>query len=285
MKSYLEISITSPPSQHELLIATIAELGCRGFEETDTELRCYFDATHWNYTQQQRLETDIRRLLRTQSSNADIRMRTIEDINWNEKWEQTIQPIEVGEQIVIKPSWAKYESTHNRIVIVIDPRMSFGTGYHETTRLMIRLLEKHIVSGCSVLDIGTGTGILAIAAVKLGATHATGVDVDEWSISNATENVRVNNVAEKVHITDRPLDRLPVQQFDLIAANITLNTITGLLPEMMRRLKHTGVLLLSGLLKSDEQALIASLSEYNCEIAETISENEWIAVAAVVHRR
>lgn len=278
MKHYLEISITSPPSQRDLLIATMVELGCRGFHDTDTELLCYFDSTDWSRAQTQRLETDIRRMLRTISSNADVRLRTIEEVNWNEQWKRTIQPIEVGEKIAIKPSWATYENKHNRIVIQIDPKMSFGTGYHESTRLMLRLLEKYVKAGYSLLDVGTGTGILAITAVKLGVARAVGIDVDEWSLSNAAENVSINDVADRVLISNQPLDRLPARQFDLIAANMTLNTIIELLPEIVKRLKRPGVILLSGLLRNDEQALQAVLSSRGYTVAETISENEWIAV-------
>jgi ribosomal protein L11 methyltransferase len=294
VKTYLEISITATNSQRELLIPTMIELGCRSFQETETELLCYFEEkdspakppnkqrSRKNAGKQQinGLKDKIARMVRMISANADVRYRTIEEKKWNEEWERTIKPIEIGEKIVIKPSWAQYENKQNRIVIQIDPKMSFGTGYHETTRLVIRLLEQYTTPECSVLDVGTGTGILAIAAVKLGAQSAVAIDNDKWSIENAQENVLANAVSDKVTITTQPINELTNNQSHLIAANITLNTIIELLPEMVKRLKEKGILLLSGLLRDDEAALTAALSTYGFRVAEKISENEWIAVAA-----
>lgn len=256
------------------------EIGCHGFQETDTDLLCYFDITQWSKPKFIQFQADIRKLLRNMSTNADIRMRTIEEENWNEQWEQTVQPIEIGEKIVVKPSWASYENTSGRTIIHIDPKMSFGTGYHETTRLTIQLLERYVQHNTTMLDVGTGTGILAIAAVKLGVASAMGIDIDEWSVKNAAENAMANNVSHRVKISQQTLEMLPQTEFDLIAANITLNTIITLLPEMNKRLKKNGTLLLSGLLESDEHILTAALSHRDFKVVEKIFENEWIAVAA-----
>lgn len=296
----------------------MTELGCHGFQETETELLCYFvlrpvpslkllsvsdkvfgrqvDQTDWNEQQVERVRDGIKRLLRTISSNADIRLRTIEEENWNTKWEQSLRPIEVGKRIVIKPSWTEYENKNGRTVIQIDPKMSFGTGYHESTRLAVRLLENHVDAarpteripgsvgrsfgrGCSMLDVGTGTSILAIAAVKLGAERAVGIDNDSWSIENARENIQANQVASSVQITNTPLHKIAEKDFDIIAANITLNTIIELLPEMVLRLKRGGVLLLSGLLDQHEQRIGDELSRHGFTVVEKITENEWIAIA------
>jgi len=280
MKTYLEISISANEQQRELLIPTMRELGCDGFQETDTELLCYLDKAKWSDEKFTTLKTELKRLLQTISSNADIRLREFQEENWNEQWERTIQPIEIGKKLVIKPSWQEYNNKQNRIVIQIDPKMSFGTGYHETTRLVLRLLEHYLDVGCSMLDVGTGTGVLAIAGVKLGAKTAIGIDIDAWSIENAKENVLANHVDGQVVISYTPLETLQDNSFHLIAANLTLNTNVEMLTEFRRLLKDNGILLLSGLLKTDREKMIEHLQMHSFAILEELTENEWIAIAA-----
>jgi len=278
VKSYLEISITANETRRELLIPTMMELGAQGFMETDSELLCYFDKTRWTRRQMENLQHDVAQLLRTISSNARVKLQTIQEKDWNELWERSVQPIEIGEKLVVKPSWARYEKRDRKIIIQIDPKMSFGTGYHETTRLMLRLLEQHLREGSTVLDVGTGTGILAIAAAKLGARQAVGIDNERWAIENALENVKANAVADKIRITGQPLNRLTDASFDLIAANITLNTIIALLPEITRLLKPKGILLFSGLLLQDEETLTRHLKKNDCRLFDRLQEGEWIAM-------
>jgi ribosomal protein L11 methyltransferase len=280
MKTYLEISISASEQQRELLIPTMIELGCEGFQETETELLCYIAKSKWNEEKFIDLKTDLKRLLQTLSSNANIRLREFQEENWNEQWERSIQPIEIGKKLVIKPSWARYNNTDGRIVIQIDPKMSFGTGYHETTRLVLVLLEKYISVRCSLLDVGTGTGVLAIAAIKLGAETAIGIDIDEWSIENAKENVLANHVSEHVSISYTPLETLQYDSFHLITANLTLNTNIEMLTEFRRLLKDNGILLLSGLLNTDREKMVEQLDRYSLKILDELTENEWIAIAA-----
>ena len=294
-KTYLEISITANEHQQELLIPTMTELGCQGFQETETHLLCYIEKTHWNDAKSSALTLELIRLRRMQtiSANSDVQFRDIEEENWNAAWEKTIRPIEVGEKLVIKPSWQEYNNAANRIVIQIDPKMSFGTGYHETTRLTLQLLEKYVDAGrrlptgrivddssrFSMLDVGTGTGILAIAAVKLGAKSAIGIDNDEWAIENACENVNANGLADKITISSESLDTLH-STFDLIAANLQFNTIIEMLEIFRTKLRNDGLLLLSGLLVEDKENILRQLHEQWFTVVESLQENEWIALAA-----
>ena len=280
MKSYLEISITANDTQRELLMPTMIELGAQGFMETDSELVCYFDKTRWSPHQMENLQHDLTELLRITSSNARVKIQTIQEENWNAQWERTIQPMEIGQKLVVKPSWGTYQKTDRKIIIQIDPKMSFGTGYHETTRLMLRLLEKYVREGSSVLDVGTGTGILAIAAVKLGARNAVGTDNEHWAIENARENVKANAVTQKIRITSKPINQLTENYFDLITANITLNTIVELLPAMTERLKLGGILLLSGLLLLDEKSMVDHLEKNDYRLIDRMQEGQWVAVGA-----
>jgi ribosomal protein L11 methyltransferase len=279
MKKYLEVSISATESQRELLLPTMIELGFQGFEDTDTHLKSYLDMTRWDDAQFSKLKADLKQLLSTISVNAEVQFREIEETNWNAQWEQTIQPIEVGERLVVKPSWCDYPNAAGKVIIQIDPKMSFGTGYHETTRLTLRLLEKYIGGINSMLDVGTGTGILAIAAVKLGAASAWGIDIDEWSIDNANENIAANDVADKVTISDTPAESIN-RTFRLITANLTLNTNSELLPTFKKLLRDGGTILFSGLLVHDRERMLDRLKEEGLTILEELTENEWIAIAA-----
>lgn len=280
MRRYLEISISANERQRELLIPTMVELGCSGFMETDIDLLCYFETTSWDSARLARLEPEIRNLLGTISCNAAIRIREVPHENWNANWEESIRPIEVGQRFVIRPSWAEYENRDNRKVILIDPKMSFGTGYHETTRLMMLLLEEYLQNGDSLLDVGTGTGILAIAGALLGASRVEGIDIDEWSLENAPENVAINDVADVVTISDTALASVPDSAFTTIASNITLNTNIESLTEFLRILKPQGLLLLSGFLRTDEVHMEDAVKRSGFVIVKREHENEWGAIAA-----
>jgi ribosomal protein L11 methyltransferase len=279
MKTYLEVSISATGNQRELLLPTMMELGFQGFEETDTHLKSYIDKSQWDENQFAKLKADLKQLLQTISVNAEIQFREIPETNWNAQWEETIEPIEIGEKLAIKPSWSEYNNAGNRIIIQIDPKMSFGTGYHETTRLTLRLLEKYIHGINSMLDVGTGTGILAIAAVKLGASSAWGIDIDEWSIDNAGENIIANDVADKVTISDTPVTSID-RTFRLITANLTLNTNSELLPTFRKLLRDGGTIIFSGLLAADTETMRSRLRAEQFTILEELAENEWIAIAA-----
>ncbi|MBI5214335.1 MAG: 50S ribosomal protein L11 methyltransferase [Ignavibacteriae bacterium] len=279
-KLFLEVSVSASPSQQELLLPTLLELGSQGFLETESELKSYFDVTSFDELKSDAFKTELKKLVREISSNAVLSYKTFQEENWNEQWEQTIQPIEIGNRLVIKPSWSDYQNVHNRIVICIDPKMSFGTGYHETTRLTLLLLTKYLKQNSTILDVGTGTGVLAIAGIKLGAISAVGIDIDEWSIDNAKENVVLNNVHTVVQIQQNEIQDLPLTTFDIITANLTLNTNIDLMKYFQSFLSNNGILLLSGLLLVDRTKMIESLLNNQFEVLEELTENEWLAIAA-----
>jgi len=158
--------------------------------------------------------------------------------------------------------------------------MSFGTGYHETTRLMVALAERWTRPGTRVLDAGTGTGVIAIAALKLGARSAVGFDTDEWAYANAQENARLNDIADRFTVLHGDLAVVPPGHFDLVAANIQKNVIEEMLPGLLVRLAPGGTLLLSGLLSTDDDAMRGVLGRAGLAVAEAPREAEWIAYAA-----
>ncbi len=260
------------------LIALLAQAGFTGFAEEPATLEAYIPSQRWTPESAEVLRGLLRR-----AELASVRMAaplTVADRDWNEEWERSVQPIRVTERITVTPSWHRSRVTAEGTVIVIDPKMSFGTGYHETTRLMLRLMERHTPQGGSVLDVGTGTGILAIAAVLLGAGRALGVDTDEWSAVNGMENVRRNALVGSVEIRQGSIEVVPGGSFKMVLANIHKSVILEILDELVGRLTAEGILILSGLLREDEEAVGVALSRRSYRIVDSEREGEWIGLAA-----
>lgn len=280
-RNWIQVSIDTPEEYHDLLVGQIAALGFKGFQQEDRSLHCFIRRLAWTPD----LEGELRGLLaRFQSEFPESGLRyatqKLAERNWNLAWERNAGIVDATDRIIIKPSWKKLRKRdRGKIVLHIDPKMSFGTGHHETTRLCLFLLQEYVKKGGHVLDFGCGTGVLAIAAVKLGARSALAVDNDPWAINNARENVKKNRLEGKVRIAVRELARVPDRRFDTIVSNIDLPTITTTLPVLTKKLRPEGALLLSGLLTSDLSGFLDLLSHQDLVPIEIIDEDEWAAVA------
>ncbi len=271
------VAVTPDESVREIVIAALSDYKFEGFVEDELGVHCYIKKDDWH----ENIESIIKEI--SEQYNLPfvqyISTMDIQHKNWNEEWEQSIQPIHVSERFVIAPSW-NLGSSNSKTIIVIDPKMTFGTGYHETTRLMIRLMENYIQPNNSVLDVGTGTGILAIAAAKLGAKNIIGIDIDEWSLDNGIENTRRNKVEKEIEIRIGSLEVVPETNFDIILANIFRNTILDLLDTMLQKLSPKGRIIFSGLLVADQSIIETALNKRNVNVISFLRENEWIAIAA-----
>lgn len=279
-ETYLDILLSVPndDSLRETLAYQLHQLGFEGLMEDQDGLHAYILREHWDNA----LQTSVQAVWNTHApySIAISSITEIKNQNWNRQWEESIQPIAVTERIIITPSWHPLPEQEQKTVLIIDPKMSFGTGYHESTRLVLRMLERYLIANSTVLDVGTGTGILAIAAVKLGAQLAIGVDVDEWSYVNGKENVERNGLVKYVDVRHGSLDVVQEREFGMIMANITRIAITELLPAMLDKLQKDGLLLLSGLMADDRIAMEKTLQQHRCTLLSVINENEWIGIAA-----
>jgi len=277
----IEIAIAATGELRNQLIALLGQLGVEGFWEDDDLLKCYVPDERWSPSLEEEFRATVALIVRSSAQPAPaLRVHALPDRNWNEEWEKTIQPLHVTPHIVISPSWHAYEPAAGEVVLTIDPKMSFGTGYHESTRLILRLMERYLRPGCTVLDIGTGTGVLAIAALRLGAEAAIAVDIDEWSYANAMENAHRNGVSERLTILHGDITAVPALPYDLVLANIQRSVLTPILPAMCSRLKRDGTLLLAGLLTADREPMLAALRDAGLAPREELQENEWIALAA-----
>lgn len=202
--------------------------------------------------------------------------------DWDTAWKKNFKPIRASRRIVVRPSWETYRRKKNDIVVIIDPKMSFGTGTHESTRLALQLSEKYVARGMRVLDIGTGTGILAIAAAKLGARRVYACDVEEPSIHNARENFRRNRCREKMSLKLGSLAHLPKTwpaTYSVILANIQRTVIVDLLPAICARLAPGGMLITAGLLKEETETMRRAFQTHGLLEKTMRTDGEWAAFA------
>jgi ribosomal protein L11 methyltransferase len=208
----------------------------------------------------------------------DLNVAKEEQINWNEEWQKGLKVLKAGTKFAIKPTFVDYEPLEGEIVIEIDPKMSFGTGEHETTQLILGLLEKYGVNREFVLDAGAGTAILAIGAIKLGSKKAIAFDNDDWCLENGIENVKLNNVQDVVEIRICETKDIPESDFDLIVANIQRDVLMAIAADLEARQKPGGTLILSGLLINDEEIILPVYESIGYKLIDKAGKNEWISL-------
>ncbi|MEI6848235.1 MAG: 50S ribosomal protein L11 methyltransferase [Chlorobiaceae bacterium] len=281
--NYIELAFDIPPSLNELYIALLANEGIEYFQEEDHRLLAYLPETEWNKKKEEEMVTLVQeRLGHTPSYQVNIMF----DRNWNAEWEANLKPIEISARVLIVQKNKEITPKPGQIVIEINPKMSFGTGYHATTRLMLRQMEKLELKDKKIMDIGTGTGVLAIAARKLGNNHPIlAFDNNVWAAENAIENIEQNNAPDiKIELLDAEEDLVEnlKEGYDLIFANINKNVIDRILPVIMKYTPNAQVLL-SGILVYDEPWLKKLLKRLGYEIAQTIYEDEWLSSLVQPH--
>ncbi len=278
MKNFIEIVIKTQPYFPELISGLVYMIdSITGIEEREDELACYFtEFSDDDFNYLQKLLTNLRN--ESLIERFEIFRKTIEQKNWNVEWEKSIQPIRVSERIIIKPTFREYTPGKNEIVITIDPKMSFGTGYHQSTRIMIRLIEKYIKPKSKVLDVGTGTGILAIVCAKLGASKIITCDNDEFVKENALENFEKNDVKDKCSFIYGTIDNIEEKDFDLILANIQKNVLIEIAPKIKDKIKEDGLVILSGLLIEDDKDILENYISLGFKLIEKEIEDEWLGI-------
>jgi ribosomal protein L11 methyltransferase len=202
--------------------------------------------------------------------------------DWSSSWKAHFKPVRVGRRLLVVPSWEEPHARPDDIVLRLDPGMAFGTGGHETTRLCLELLER-IMDGMpltlspAVLDLGTGSGILAMAAVRLGASRVHAVDIDPQAVEVARENLAANGMEQLVECSTTPLEAL-TESYDVILANILAEELVRLAPHLVERLAPGGMLVLSGILAEKEELVRNGFAPHPLEYRETVTDGEWVAI-------
>lgn len=210
---------------------------------------------------------------------GEVKWVVRDDEEWKDTWKQYFKPFKFTEKIVIKPSWENYEPQPNDIVIELDPGMAFGTGTHETTRMCALLGEKYIKKGDKVFDLGCGTAILALSAVKLGASKALAVDIDDAAVKAARQNVQNNHESEKIEVRQGELHHIAREAYDLIFINIIADVILSLTDEIKHYVGNNTRILLSGIIKSRQDEVRKAYLEAGFQLIEELNQGEWVAMA------
>lgn len=272
---YIEIDFTIQPLQPatDILIAELAELGFESFLETDTGLQAFLPEARWDRTLLQSVQ-----ILRSGEFEISFKVNQLPLRNWNSEWEKNFEPIQVGGECLVRAPF--HPSRGFKYEIVIEPKMSFGTGHHETTGLMLEWLLELGVEGQSVLDMGCGTGVLAILASQRGAASVDAIDIDRWSYENALENAR-HNGRRNIFVKQGDALLLPAGRYDLILANINRNILLGDIPVYSKCLNAGGTLLLSGFYLKDLSAISEKCREHKLKFVKNKINNQWVAAKYV----
>ena len=206
-----------------------------------------------------------------------IECEKVSDIDWNENWKKFFVPTDIGEKLVIVPSWEKYDNTENRKILSIDPGAAFGTGTHATTSLCLELLEKYVDADTKMLDVGCGSGILAVAATLLGAKEALGVDIDSVAVKVAKENAQINNVTGKVTFEVGDLTKTVKGKYNVICANIVADAIIMLSKDIKQFFCEDAVYIVSGIIDIRAKEVKTALLGYGLTIIEEKKKDNWYA--------
>ena len=223
----------------------------------------------------------LRERFGTLNPEAEITVSGVNEEDWANSWKAYYKPIKIGERIVIVPAWEKYSAKEGEIIVRMDPGMAFGTGTHETTRLVIKLLEKYIKNGMRVADVGCGSGILAICASKLGAGECKAYDIDPVAVKVANENIKdsgLTNVTCEVSDLLKQVDKSG-GTYDVICANIVADIIIRMMPDVGALMDENSVILASGIIVERSEDVINGFEEHGFKIVERIDENGWCALA------
>ena len=272
---YIEYRFTVKPKEpaSDLLIAELGDVGFESFVEEEDDVLAYIQKTDWSENILENVQ-----ILDNPRYSFTHDYKEIEQENWNATWEQNFQPIIVDDVCMIRAPF--HEKIKVEYDIVIEPKMSFGTGHHETTHMMLQQILQLDVKDKTVLDMGSGTGVLAILAGMRGATTIDAIDIDNWCYLNAKENVERNNM-DFISVYEGDAALLKGKKYDLIIANINRNILLADMPKYVQSLNSGGVLLLSGFYTEDLDMITQKCVELELKFEKNLERNNWVAAKYV----
>ncbi|TAE22111.1 MAG: 50S ribosomal protein L11 methyltransferase [Cytophagales bacterium] len=272
--NYTELTLTLAPDYADILTAELAELGFESFVETDEGLNAYITEPEFD-------EVAVREVIAKYADQTAItyQITSLEKRNWNAEWEQSYQPIEVAGTVRVRASFHEPApgdgSSRFKYDLIINPKMSFGTGHHETTAMMLehQLGIDHVGKG--VLDVGSGTGILAILAAQMGAADVLAFDIEEWAVENAQENAELNHCPQ-IRVFQGTIDNVdPASRFDIVLANINRNVLLAEIPTYASLMRPGAYLLVSGFYEHDAIDIERKAKEAGLSPINGMSINQW----------
>lgn len=315
MNTWTEVTIYTTSEGIDIISGFLTAHGIKGHVIEDARDFCEFlegTEIHWDYVDEslmerknkesnvkfylpdnmQGIETfrQIKNTLEEQrflNEGVDLGRLAIETTNvneedWSTAWKKYYHPTKIGKRLVVVPCWEEYQLEENQIQVTLDPGMAFGTGTHETTRLCMQLLEECIKPEAAMLDIGTGSGILAITALLLGSKKAVGVDIDELAVKIAQENADLNGVGNQIELVCGDLIEKISGTYDVVCANIVADVIIRLSRDVKHFMHKNSVLLVSGIIDERCDEVVSALEEQQLVIQEKIEENGWVAMKLTI---
>ena len=311
--NWTEVKIYTTTAGIDPLTGSMLDLGLQGFMIEDAQDFDEFlhDTTpHWDYVDQAVMEKmkdcetcvtiyvadnpqgmeelmQVRQILaRLKAQDPDgkygrleLEMKDVDEEDWSNAWKKYYHPVQVGEHLVVCPSWEAYDRKPDEVVLTLNPGMAFGTGTHDTTRLCMELLEKYITPQDTVLDVGCGSGILAITAALLGANKIIGCDIDEVAVKVAGENAAPNGVQDRIAFHQGDLTSQVEGSFQIICANIVADVIIRLSEDAGRYLAKDGIFITSGIIDTREQDVLNALEQNGFQVIERRTSGGWVALA------
>ncbi|SIS87628.1 [LSU ribosomal protein L11P]-lysine N-methyltransferase [Zobellia uliginosa] len=272
---YIEYNFSVSPLQpgSDILIAELGEAGFESFVENEEGVLAYIQKEDWNEKILETLE-----ILNNPIFEVGFSMKEIEQENWNATWEKNFEAIQVADQCVVRAPF--HEKPDVAFDIVIEPKMSFGTGHHETTYMMLQFVLENDFEGKDVLDMGSGTGVLAILAALKKAAHIDAIDIDNWCYLNAKENVERNNCSH-ISVFEGDSSLLGERKYDVILANINRNILLADIPVYAQNLRENGALFLSGFYEEDIPLISETCLKAGLKFEKNLQKNNWVAVKYV----
>lgn len=311
--NWTEVKIYTTTAGIDPLTGSMLDLGLQGFMIEDAQDFDEFlhDTTpHWDYVDQAVMEKmkdcetcvtiyvadnpqgmeelmQVRQILaRLKAQDPDgkygrleLEMKDVDEEDWSNAWKKYYHPVQVGEHLVVCPSWEAYDRKPDEVVLTLNPGMAFGTGTHDTTRLCMELLEKYITPQDTVLDVGCGSGILAITAALLGANKIIGCDIDEVAVKVAGENAALNGVQDRISFHQGDLTSQVEGSFQIICANIVADVIIRLSEDAGSYLAKDGIFITSGIIDTREQDVLNALEQNGFQVIERRTSGGWVALA------
>jgi len=266
---YIEVEFSFDPEvmDGEIVLAEISELPFESFAEETGKIMAYAQEEDFD-------KNALEAFQWLKEHPVEYKFNEISDINWNEEWEKNFDPIKVSDKCIVRATFHKVDKKYE-YDLLIDPKMSFGTGHHATTHLVLKHMFDFNFQGAHVLDMGTGTGVLAVLAIKLGAENALAIDNNPWAFDNAGDNIKLNDCEGKITVEIGESELIEGKTFDYILANINRNVILADLPQYEKALNKKGVLLVSGIMTHDVEHVLNKAKEVGLILESLEEKDNW----------